>query len=298
MIVRTIQVKSVMTKSSLPVGGYSVNPYVGCPHACQYCYASFMKRFTGHREPWGTFLDVKYWPEIKHPEQYAGRQILIGSVTDGYHPLEEKYRRTRAVLEQLVSGRASVTICTKSDLVTRDLDLLTQMKDVTVSFSLNTTDENFRADMDKAVSVERRLSAMKQLYEAGIRTVCFLSPIFPGITDVEAVIERTKDRCDFIWLENLNLRGEFKPVIFDYIKNRYPRLLPLYEQIYIKRDKTYWKQLESRIRVYAEKNDLPYLDNYLPQGRSTPGHPAVINYLYHEEVRGSANTGIRRTDSP
>ena len=58
-------VKTVMTKSSLPVGGYSVNPYVGCPHACRYCYASFMKRFTGHTEKWGTFLDVKSWPESR-----------------------------------------------------------------------------------------------------------------------------------------------------------------------------------------------------------------------------------------
>ena len=298
ILIREVETKNIMTKSSLPVGGYSVNPYVGCTHACKYCYASFMKRFTGHTEEWGTFLDVKHWPEIKNPKKYAGQRVVIGSVTDGYNPQEEQFGNTRKLLEQLIGSDADILICTKSDLVTRDLDLLTQMKDVTVSFSLNTTDENFRADMDKAVSVERRLSAMKQLYEAGIRTVCFLSPIFPGITDVEAVIERAKDRCDFIWLENLNLRGEFKPVIFDYIKNRYPRLLPLYEQIYIKRDKTYWKQLESRIRVYAEKNDLPYLDNYLPQGRSTPGHPAVINYLYHEEVRGSANTGIRRTDSP
>lgn len=57
-IIREIDVQNVMTKSSLPVGGFSVNPYVGCPHACKYCYASFMKRFTGHTEPWGTFIDV------------------------------------------------------------------------------------------------------------------------------------------------------------------------------------------------------------------------------------------------
>ena len=57
--INEIDVQSVMTKSTLPVGGYSVNPYVGCLHACKYCYASFMKRFTGHPEPWGTFLDVK-----------------------------------------------------------------------------------------------------------------------------------------------------------------------------------------------------------------------------------------------
>ena len=63
-IIKEIDVQSVMTKSSLPVGGYSVNPYVGCPHACKYCYASFMKRFTGHTEPWGAFLDVKNWKPV------------------------------------------------------------------------------------------------------------------------------------------------------------------------------------------------------------------------------------------
>lgn len=72
MKIQKIQVKSVMTKSNLPVSDYSVNPYVGCTHGCKYCYASFMKRFTNHPEPWGEFIDVKYWPEIKHPEKYAG----------------------------------------------------------------------------------------------------------------------------------------------------------------------------------------------------------------------------------
>ena len=61
ILIREVETKNIMTKSSLPVGGYSVNPYVGCTHACKYCYASFMKRFTGHTEEWGTFLD-------SHPE--------------------------------------------------------------------------------------------------------------------------------------------------------------------------------------------------------------------------------------
>ena len=65
-----------MTKSSLPVGGYSVNPYVGCPHSCKYCYASFMKRFTGHTEPWGAFLDVKNWkPTTRMKRNFAA---LVG----------------------------------------------------------------------------------------------------------------------------------------------------------------------------------------------------------------------------
>ena len=89
ILIGEVETKDIMTKSSLPVGGYSVNPYVGCTHACRYCYASFMKRFTGHTEEWGTFLDVKHWPEIKNPRKYAGQRVVIGSVTDGYNPQEE-----------------------------------------------------------------------------------------------------------------------------------------------------------------------------------------------------------------
>lgn len=231
-IIRTIDVQSIMTKSSLPVGGYSVNPYVGCPHACKYCYASFMKRFTGHTEAWGTFLDVKRWKPVDNPHKYDGQRIVIGSVTDGYNPYEAEFGNTRRLLEELKGTQAEIMICTKSDLVLRDLDLLKRFPKVTVSWSVNTLDEQFRSDMDRAVSIERRLAAMRRTYEAGIRTVCFVSPIFPGITDVKAIIERVKDFADLIWLENLNLRGQFKGVIMDYIREKHPSLVPLYEDIY------------------------------------------------------------------
>ena len=73
------EVKTVLTKSNLPVSDYSVNPYVGCTHGCKYCYASFMKRFTGHTEPWGEFLDIKHWPDIKNPERLRGKELFFGS---------------------------------------------------------------------------------------------------------------------------------------------------------------------------------------------------------------------------
>ncbi len=297
MIINEINVNSVMTKSSLPVGGYSVNTYVGCPHACKYCYASFMKRFTGHTEEWGTFLDVKYWKPIINPKKYAGQLAVIGSVTDGYNPYEEQFGRTRVLLEELKDSDAKIMICTKSDLVVRDLDILTQMKDVTVSWSINTLDEGFQCDMDSAVSIERRLAAMKKVYEAGIRTVCFVSPIFPEITDITAIIERVKNQCDFIWLENLNLSGTFKPAIMKYIEEKHADLLPLYKQIYGKGDKSYWKALEAFIENYTTEHGLPYINNYLPDGRSEKGKPIVINYFYHEEIRGSENTGKRKNDN-
>ena len=294
ILIRDIETKNIMTKSTLPVGGYSVNPYVGCTHGCKYCYASFMKRFTGHTEPWGTFLDVKHWPVIKNPQKYKGQRVVIGSVTDGYLPQEAQFRNTRKLLEQLKNSGAELLICTKSDLILRDLDLLKEMGKVTVSWSINTLEEAFQSDMDNAVSVERRLDAMKQVYDAGIRTVCFISPVFPGITDFEAIFHRVKEQCDLVWLENLNLRGAFKQEILDYIKSKYPQLAPLYHAIYTEGDRSYFRELEERARRLAEENDCPFVDNELPYGRAKPGHPVIVDYFYHEEIRGSENTGRRK----
>lgn len=284
-IIREIDVQSVMTKSSLPVGGFSVNPYVGCPHACKYCYASFMKRFTGHTEPWGTFLDVKHWKPIDNPHKFDGQRIIIGSVTDGYNPYEEEFRRTRKLLEELKGTNAEIMICTKSDLVLRDLDLLKEFPKITVSWSVNTLDEQFRYDMDRAVSIERRLEAMKQVSNAGIRTVCFISPIFPGITDVKAIIHRVKDFADLVWLENLNLRGQFKGDIMGYIREKHPELETLYDEIYNKKSQDYWKALEQEIAAFARTEGFPYRINDLPYGRSSKGRPVIVNYFYHEKIR-------------
>ena len=236
---------------------------------------------------------MKHWPEIKNPRKYQGQRVVIGSVTDGYLPQEEVFGNTRRLLEQLKDSGAEILICTKSDLVVRDLDLLKEMGKVTVSWSVNTLDETFRSDMDSAVSISRRLAAMKQVYDAGIRTVCFISPVFPGITDFEAIFHRVRNQCDLIWLENLNLRGGFKKDILQYIQEKYPHLTPLYDAIYNKRDRSYFRALEEQARQLAEENDCPFVDNELPYGRARQGHPVIVDYFYHEQVRGSENTGRR-----
>lgn len=286
-----IDVKSVLTKSNLPVSDYSVNPYVGCTHACKYCYASFMKRFTNHPEPWGEFLDVKHWPEMTNPEKYKGKELFIGSVTDPYNPQEEEYGRTRALLQQLKGSGVKISIQTKSDLVLRDMELIRTFPDARVGFSINTLDERFKDDMDNAVSIERRLEAMRQFHEAGIRTTCFISPIFPGITDVMAIIERVKDRCNLVWLENLNLRGNYKSVIMDYIRDKHSELLSLYEEIYLKNKRAYWEQLDAEVRAYAGENGLKYLRNDDTMKRPFDAPPVIVNFFYHEEIKKSALKG-------
>lgn len=230
---------------------------------------------------------------IKNPRKYAGQRVVIGSVTDGYLPQEEQFGNTRKLLEQLKGSGAEILICTKSDLVVRDIDLLKEMGKVTVSWSVNTLDEGFKNDMDNAVSIQRRLDAMKQVYDAGIRTVCFIAPVFPGITDFEAIFHRVKGQCDLVWLENLNLRGGFKKDILDYIQEKYPDLMPLYDAIYNKGDRSYFRGLEEQAERLAREYGCPFVDNELPYGRAEPGRPVIVDYFYHEEVRGSENTGKR-----
>lgn len=282
--IKKINVKSVLTKSNLPVSDYSVNPYVGCSHGCKYCYASFMKRFTNHSEKWGSFVDVKYWEKIKNPAKYEGKELFIGSVTDPYMPLEEEFKRTRAFLEEFKGIDVKISIATKSDLVLRDLDLLKTFKDVRVSFSINTLDENFKKDMDYSVSIERKIAAMKKLHDEGIRTTCFISPIFPGITDVKAIIDRCKNYCNLVWLENLNLRGDYRPVILNYIKGKYPNLVDIYNQIYNKKDNSYWENLDKEIRDYCSEIGLKYIVNDDSQMSKIDELPIVVNYFYHSEI--------------
>lgn len=288
LAVKTIETKNIVTKSNLPVCDFSVNPYIGCEHACKYCYASFMKRFTNHPEEWGYFLDVKDWGKIKNPEKYSGKELFIGSVTDAYQPAEEKYKRTRALLEQLQGSGAKLSIATKSDLILRDLDLIKTFPNAEVSFSINTLDENFKDDMDCAASIARRINAMKEFYKAGIRTTCFISPIFPKITDVKAIIKKTKSFCNLVWLENLNLRGNYRPIILNYIAEKYPELVPLYNAIYSKNDRTYWFELDAEIRAFCKKEGLLYVRDDDSVKRPFNEPPIVVNYFFHEEIKKSA----------
>lgn len=292
--IRLTNSKNIITKSDLPVCDYSANPYVGCAHGCMYCYASFMKRFTGHDDQWGSFVDVKTWPAIKDAARYDGKEIFLSSVTDPYQPAEGIYKRTRTLLEQLKGSGARLSISTKSDLVLRDLDLIKTFPGARVAWLVNTLDETFRADMDRASSIAARLNAMRIFHEEGVHTTCFISPIFPGITDVTAIIERVKGIADLVWLEDLNLRGSYRATVMDYISNRHPGLVPLYQEIYNKKDRTYWKELDATVATNAGNEGLEYVrasDSPTPPAKP----PRLVNFFCHSQVKKSARMAENKT---
>jgi len=129
MVVREIRAKSILSKSQ--VYDYALNAYVGCRHGCAYCYAKFMKRFTGHREQWGEFVDVK----INAAELIAREvrkkmrgTVWISGVCDPYQYLEKRYVLTGRCLEILIENGWPITVQTKSPLVLRDIGSIEEVR--------------------------------------------------------------------------------------------------------------------------------------------------------------------------
>jgi DNA repair photolyase len=203
MIVREIPAKSVLSVSK--VYSYVINPYVGCQHACSYCYARFMKRFTGHREPWGEFVDVKInAPEILRSEikRKQPGKVWISGVCDPYQPLEKKYKLTRQCLEILAQNRWPVVIQTRSPLVLRDMDIIKAVGDIEVGFSITTADDNIRKLFEPhAPPIEERIKALGELHRAGIRTYAMIAPMLPGS---ENLVELLNGKIDYLLVDKMN----------------------------------------------------------------------------------------------
>ena len=203
MIIREIQSKTILSVSK--VYPYVINPYTGCQHNCSYCYARFMKRFTGHKEPWGQFVDVKVnAPELLRLEitrKKKGR-VWVSGVCDPYQPLEDKYRLTRQCLEMLAQNDWPVTIQTRSPLVLRDLDILKQFKDLEAGLSITTADDGVRKLFEpSAPPIIERIKALDEMHRAGIKTYAMIAPILPG---AESLPEMLAGKVDHVILDRMN----------------------------------------------------------------------------------------------
>jgi DNA repair photolyase len=261
--VREVRAKSILTKSNIPGVDFCVNPYVGCAHACRYCYARFMKRFTGHDEPWGDFVDVKVNAvELLHKRLASTRtkegRVLVGSVTDAYQPLEREYELTRGILRELATSPFDVTVLTKSDLVTRDADVLAEGERCGVEFSINGVDEEVAAALEPgAPSPTRRLAALRTLHEAGAATRVFVSPILPGLTALRALFVAVRGYADGISAETLNVGAADWPRLAAAFE-KLPGGAAGFKEFWKKaRSPAYWDDVEREFGELAREFDVP-----------------------------------------
>jgi DNA repair photolyase len=211
MNVQEIHIKGVLTRSRIPGVDYSLNPYVGCFFGCKYCYASFMRRFTGHDEPWGEFVDVKVnAPEVlaRQLKRLRPGHVTMSLVTDPYQPIERKYELTRRCLEVFLKLRPrselfSLSILTRSVLVLRDPDLLRQLPSVEVGMSVTTNDEVIRRIFEpRAPAIPGRIETLRKLKAAGIQTYAFIGPMLP--MDPKRLAKQLAGAVDHVLVDRMN----------------------------------------------------------------------------------------------
>ena len=164
-------------------------------------------------------------------------------------------------MDQLVKSEAFISVVTKSKLVLRDIDLLKQMKHVEVVISICLLDENLKLKLEPySSSIKERLETLKELKQNNIKTIVFISPIIPEITDYKKIIEETKDYTDEYWFDKLNLRNSFKTNMFNFIGEEFQLYKTLYDDIYNKKDSKYFTDLSEDISKYCKLNGITYKD--------------------------------------
>lgn len=258
MAVREITCKTALSKSGIPGFDYCMNPYTGCEHACVYCYATFMCRFSGHSEPWGEFLDVKVnFPEALK-KQLSGRakpkgRVLLGTVTDAYQPAEARYKITRASLEVLAEyGLLEPNILTKSALVLRDLPILSKIKGARVGFTITSMDRKVAKVMEPGASPPQlRLTAAKQLIKAGIPVWVFIAPVLPGLSDTEEALRSLfgalkEAGIDNVMVDFLNPYPAVVSRMRAAYRRHFPAALPVLEE-YLRSPSAYREETGERI---------------------------------------------------
>jgi len=261
VFIRDVECRSVLNRSRL--ADYCINPYIGCEHACKYCYAeSYTRRFTKHNEPWGSFVDVKtnaptiLTHEIKHKPKGT---VYISSLTDPYQPLEQKYALTRKLLEILLRHQFPITIQTKSALVLRDIDLIQKFQEKEIGFTITTLDDNVRQRFEPASSTtQEKLDAIKQLKQKGIKTYAFFGPILPYLSDtnLEDYFHRiTEAGVDYVYVDKLNLKPGLWNTLNQFVDTDYQHLHDKWKNIFLNKN-NYYQNLKEKIDTICRRLSL------------------------------------------
>jgi DNA repair photolyase len=230
--------RSIITRNESPDIGFdaSINPYRGCSHGCAYCYARPTHEYLGLSA--GLDFESKILVKEDAPgllgkqlssPRWRPQVLSISGVTDCYQPIEKKLRITRRCLEVLAEFRNPVTIVTKNHLVTRDIDLLSELARhdaAVVAVSLTTLDDDLRRVMEPRTSRPvRRLAAIQALARAGIPVGVMTAPVIPGLNDHELpnlISAAAEAGASFAAYTPVRLPYAVRPLFEDWLTRHFP----------------------------------------------------------------------------
>jgi len=243
-------VKSALTRNMSPDIPFdrSLNPYRGCEHGCVYCYArpshAYMNLSPGLDFESKLFVKKNMAKtleaELRKP-RYTVAPVMIGANTDPYQPVEREHRVTRELLEVLQAYRHPTVIVTKSHLITRDLDILSEMAAdnlVSIGISLTTLDGDLARTMEpRAATPSKRLQTMRTLADAGVAVTVLAAPMVPSLNDheLEAILTASAEAgatsAAYILLRlPLELKGLFAEWLQTHAPNKAKRVMSLLSQ--------------------------------------------------------------------
>jgi len=237
---------------------YQVDPYIGCEHHCYYCYAlnqaetCWEEEILMHQDIAGTLS--------RELSLLDPQSVYLGWNTDPYQPCEKIYQQTRKALELLAHRGFSACILTKSDLVSRDVELLKRMPGSSVGFSIAFQDEAVRQIFEpKAPPNEKRINTMKKLKKAGIETYTLITPVMPFITNVNKLIEKVASYADTIWIYGLSMESKKDKNwenIKDILNQRFPDLVEKYQEIAFSSSHPYWVEIRLKLEKLQRQRNL------------------------------------------
>lgn len=228
---------------------WGANPYRGCEHSCPYCFARYTHTYLGYDS--GAEFDNRILVKMNAAEvlekelsspRMKNEAVILGSVCDPYQPGELKFEITRQVLSVFAKHRTRLFIGTKSNLILRDIDLLSEIAEeselLCVNVTITTLNETIRSKIEPgAATTAERLDSVKQLSDAGVTVGILFMPIFPYLTDDPEEIDRVVEAvCDcgakIVIPGVLNLRASCRDRVLSLIEGEYFDLLPEYLSLY------------------------------------------------------------------
>jgi DNA repair photolyase len=251
---------------------WAINPYRGCEFACKYCYARYAHEFMEMRD--GVEFERKIFvkqhaasllrSELRQVKR--GEQISIGTATDPYQPAERRFEITRAILEELsIHEGLEIGIVTKSNMVTRDADILRRLAEkncLYVNVTVTTVDIDLARMLEpRAPRPDLRLEAVRQLNLAGINAGVICAPVLPEITDspktLEALVKAASEAgAKYIYANPLFLKPCSAAVFMPFLEANFPQLVKMYRERYTDRAflaKGYGQRLSKLMAALREK---------------------------------------------
>jgi len=262
---REVQVKGALNAVKGMPFEWSLNPFLGCVHACSYCFArAYHARYRERNVGTDFDRDIEVRVNIADVLRHELRQpregsLAIGTATDPYQPIEGKYRLTRRCLEALVERPLSTSIITKGPLIVRDIDVLSELDrkaDLTIYFSVPCVDEDVVRRTDPGTAPARqRLRALARLREAGLDAAVLCMPVLPGISDSEESLDRAARAASEAGAtafrhRPLKIDAEIRDYYFEFLAREFPTLLPRYSALYAGGNhpaRDYERELEERV---------------------------------------------------